>query len=150
MGLDGFSMGNLGLNADLTSAQMANQAEHLAKKENEIKIKDVTQLADDQGVKRKDEEANDPKEQFNDGFRKKKQELQESEKEKAIYAILNEKDLENKDPKDFSIRINSATDMIELFNNKNEKILETISAKDLMELMSKLNSAAGILVNKKI
>ena len=150
MGLDGFSMGNLGINAGLTSAQMANQAEHLAKKENEIEIKDVTQLAEDQDIKRREEDANDSKNQFNDGFREKKKELQESEKEKAIYAILNERDLENKDPKDFSIRINSSTDMIELFNNKNEKILETISAKDLMELMSKLSSASGILVNKKI
>ena len=150
MGLDGFSMGNLGLNADLTSAQMANQAEHIARKESEVKIKDVTELADDQGIKRKEKDADDSKNQFNDGFRKKRKDLPENAKEKAVYAILNETDLENKDPKDFSIRINSATDMVELFNNKNEKILETISAKDLMELMSKLNSASGILVNKKI
>lgn len=147
MGLDGFSMGNLGLNADLTSAQMASQAEQIAKKEAEFKIKNINELAQEQGVKRR-EERSGGKGQFNDGFKKKKNDENETEKEKQNALI--EKDLENKDPREFSVRINPETELIELFNTKDERILETITAQDLMSLISRLDNASGILVNRKI
>lgn len=145
MGLDGFSMGNLGLNADLTSAQMANQAEQIARKESEIKIKDVTESAEDEGVKRKEEQTQD--ETFDDGFKEKEesQEQQEEEQQPAMQI-----DFATANPKEYSIRFNSETDMVELFNNQEEKILETMSATDLMYLVSKIDSASGILINRKI
>lgn len=146
MGLDGFSMGNLGINADLTSAQMANQAEQIARKESEIKIKDVTESAEDEGVKRKKEQSE--QDNFNDGFKKNEEESEEQQEENK--SSFKQIDFENKNPKEFSIRINPKTDMVELFNNKEEKILETMSAQDLMELVSKLDSASGVLVNRKI
>lgn len=142
MGLDGFSMGNLGLNTDLTSIQMANQVEHLAQKGSEFKIKDVTESAEKGGVKSKDEE---PQDQFSDGF--KEQNDKNSEDENKHTSI---EDFENKDPREFSVRINPETDLIELFNNKDETLVETISAQDLMNLISKLDGASGILVNRKI
>lgn len=144
MGLDGFSMGNLGLNTDMTSIQMASQVEHLAQKGNEFVIKDVSELAEDGGVKRKEEQSKQEQE-FNDGFREKKN--QDNEEEKSA---LREKDFENKDPREFSVRINPETELVELFNNKDSKVLETITPKDLMGLISKLDSASGILVNRKI
>lgn len=144
MGLDGFSMGNLGLNTDMSSIQMATQVEHLAQKGNESKIKDVTELVEDGGVKRKEEQSKQ-NEEFNDGFRKKKNKQDDEERN----ALL-EKDFENKDPKEFSVRINPETELIELFNNKEEKVLETITPKDLMGLISKLDNASGVLVNRKI
>lgn len=147
MGLDGFSMANLGLNSDLTSAQMANQAEKLAQKGTEFKIKDVSELAQEGGVKRREEQSDNGKNHFNDGFKdKKKNDDDKNEKQDA----LSEKDFENKDPREFSVRINPETELVELFNNKNEKILETITATDLMSLISKLDNASGILVNRKI
>lgn len=147
LGLDGFSMGNLGLNTDMTSAQMANQAEHLANKEFEVKIKDVEQLAEEQLIKRKEE---DSEEKHAREDAKKKEQNQEQEPEDENLSLLNEKDFESKDPREFSVRINPRTEMIELFNNKEERILETISATDLMHLISKLDSASGILINRKI
>jgi len=144
MGLDGFSMGNLGLNTDLTSAQMANQAEQLAKKGSEFKIKNVSELSNENGVKEK-EERKQNKNQFNDGFKERKNDNNNEEQR-----LLNEKSFENKNPKEFSVRINSETELIELFNNKDEKVLETISAQDLMELVSKMDNASGILVNRNI
>lgn len=147
MGLDGFSIGNLGLNTDMTSAQLANQAEHIALKEAEIKIKDVTELADGTGIKRKEENSENAN-QFSDGFKKKNEDEQDEEDETP--SNIDEKDLESNDPKDFSVRINPETEMVELYSSKEERILETISAKDLMGLISKLNSASGILVNRKI
>lgn len=144
MGLDGFSMGNLGLNTDMTSVQMASKVEHLAQKGHEFSIKDVKELAEDGGVKRKEEDEENPDEQFNKGSKKKKKQ----ENEKNI--VLIEKDFENKDPKEFSVRINQETGLVELFNNKSEKILEVIKPEELMEVMAKLDSASGVLVNRKI
>lgn len=145
MGLDGFSIGNLGLNTNVTSAQLTSQVEHLALKESEIKIKDVTELADGTGVKRKEEDSENSN-QFNDGFKKN----EEDEHEDSSPSSIDEKEIEGKDLKDISVRLNSETGLIELYNNKEERILETISPKDLMSLVSKLNSASGILVNRKI
>lgn len=158
MGLDGFSMGNLGLNATLTSAQMANQAEYLAQKDSEIIIKDVEKLEKEQAVKRKEEE--EQNQQFNDGFKKNEDEEDSGQEDETISndTTLNEeittelieRDFASKDPKEFSVRLNQETDMIELINNKEDKVLETIKAQDLMNMVSKLNSASGILVNRKI
>lgn len=160
MGLDGFSMGNLGLNATLTSAQMANQAEYLAQKDSEIIIKDVEKLEKEQAVKSKEEEEDEKNQQFNDGFKKNEDEDESGQEDEAnsddnvlneeITSELIERDFASKDPKEFSVRLNQETDMIELINNKEDKVLETIKAQDLMNMVSKLNGASGILVNRKI
>lgn len=148
MGLDGFSMGNLGLNVEMTSAQMANQAEQIAKKESQFKIKDVEQMAHDKEVERKEEHSNKQDQESSDNNKKKKKQSNNSELQNKLELI--EKKFETQDLKEFSVRINSKTDLIELFNNKEEKIMETISAADLMHVVSKLDSASGILVNRKI
>lgn len=150
MGIDGFSMGNLGINADMTSAQMATQSEQLALRDSEIKVKDVTESAEEDGVKRKEEESEE-KNSFEDGFKQKQREDEtesENDDEKADDFIA--KNFENKNPRDFSLRINYKTELVELYNNKEEQILETINAKDLMGVISKLDSASGVLVNRKI
>lgn len=145
MGLDGFSMGNLGLGTGITSAQMANQAEQIARKESEIKIKDVNEMAEDEGVKRKKEQSENET-NFNDGFKKNNKDEEEDENKNALI----EKTFESEDPKEFSVRVNEGTGLVELFNNKNERVLETINPKDLMTLVSKLDCISGILVNRKI
>ncbi|MEI8129050.1 MAG: hypothetical protein WCG95_05480, partial [bacterium] len=117
----------------------------LAKKGSEFKIKNVSELLKENGVKEK-EEQKESKNQFNDGFKEKKNDDDNKEEQK----VLNEKSFENKNPKEFSVRINSETELIELFNTKDEKVLETISAQDLMELVSKMDNASGILVNRNI
>jgi uncharacterized FlaG/YvyC family protein len=148
MGLDGFAMGNLGLNADLTSAQMANQVEQLAKKESEFLIKDVTELSYGNGVKRKKGEQ-EGKNTFNGGFKQKKKDdiINSDEDEKKT---LNEDSFIQKDLKDFFLRVNPKTNSIELFSNKDGRVLEEIPASDLMELVSRMNNPSGILVNKRI
>ena len=139
MGLDGLAMGNLGLNTDVTSAQMANQAEQIARKELEFKVKSVGELAEDNGVKMKDKNSEQDT-QFNDGF-KKKHGSDESEDPQSSF---NERDFEKKDPKEFSVRINQNTEMVELFSTADNKVIETINANDLMGLISRLNNASGI------
>lgn len=143
MGLDGFSLGNLGLGTDLTSAQMANQADHIARKGSEFVIKDVSKTLESTEVKIKDEEETS-QEGFDNSKKKKKDDEEENGQNISV------EDFEAQNPKEFSVRINPITEMVELFSNTNDRVIETMSAEDLMELLSKLNSASGILVNRKI
>lgn len=147
MSIDGFAMSNLGLNKDLSSAaQLMTQTEFSIAKEAEVKVKDVTKAAEKQGIKsKKDDGSNGGSLAFS-----KDEAEEEEEQEGEFRSKFNEKEFETRDPKEFSVRINSNNDMIELYNNTSKNIVETISANDLMKLISKLNSASGILVNKKI
>lgn len=142
MGIDGFSMGNLGLHKEVTSAHRANEAEHLALKGMEFKIKDVGELSKGKKVKiRNDEEHK----------KNKRQQPQPDKDETDLTEIhIEDVDFEDTDPKNFSVRINKDTELIELVDNQNKRVIETITANELMFLVSKLNSASGVLVNKKI
>lgn len=147
MGIDGFSMGALGLNTDLSSTQLAAQADIIADKEFEIKVKDVDESAEEQAIKeknhQKDKNKKDKKQQNQDS------DFQDEEEENDSLGLVSVKDFEN-NPKEFGIRINTQTEMIELYSTVDKRIMETISADDLMHLIAKLDSASGILVNRKI
>lgn len=137
MGLDGFSISNLGLHKEFTSAQLASNAEALAKKGTQFSIKNVDSIAEKQKIKEK--ESDDETQ---------KQELTYSEGE----AYENEEDdeEETEDIKKYSVKLNNSSQLIELIDIENEQIIETISPADLIKLVSKLNSTSGILVNKEI
>src|SRR5574344_2091058 len=121
MGLDGFSMGNLGLNTELTPTQLASQVEFSTQKEAEIKIRDPEQSAEDAAVKEKQEQEKQRKQKF-----------------------------ESKDVKEFSIKLNPQTETVEIYNRETGRTLETMNAKDLSHLVSKLDTASGVLINRKI
>jgi len=142
--VDGFSISNIRGTNESTSAQMANQAEQLAGKGLEFKIKDVGQLTNQKGISRKKDDEQSGTE-FEDGLPQNDNSETDNEKER-----MSEREFAQKDPKEFSVRINPRSEMIELYNNKDSRVVETISAGDLMELISKLDSASGILVNRKI
>ena len=57
MGIDGFSMSNLGLNRNLTSAQLANEAEMTANQALENQIADVDGVGKKEKAGRKDPDA---------------------------------------------------------------------------------------------
>ena len=147
MGLDGFSMGNLGLNTELTSAQLVTQAELSAQKESEFKIKNISESEKEQKIKRKEDDEENKNQNFDDNFEK---DEETDDLEDSSPTLIDEKDIENSNPKDFTVRINPHTEQVELFSKKEERVLETIAAKDLMGLVTKLDGASGILVNRKI
>ena len=148
MGLDGFTMSNIGLHRDLTSAQMASQADELANMDKDVKIEDITSLSTKKGIKRRDGDSDGAGGFVGFGFKGKNPNEEEEDDDET--SNFDEKVFENSNPKEFSVRINSKTEMVELFNNKSKKIVETISAGDLMALISKMDSASGVLVNKKV
>ena len=143
MGLDGLSMGNLGLHKEVTSAQMATQAEQLANRGVGFEIKDVTGITKEKGIEVKEDGSNQNETFF-------EQNLNEEDENDNSKEKFDEKTFEKRDPKEFSVRVNPKTEMVELFNTKEKKIVETIKATDLMQLISRLDSASGILVNRKI
>lgn len=149
MGLDGFSMGNLGL-TDLTSAQMANQAEQIAKKDSEIIIKKLDESEKDGGVKRK-KEKDEEEHPFDDGFKQTEEDEEEEETgSEEPRKPFREIDFDSNNIKDFSLRLNPSTGLVELLNKQDNKVLEEINPEELMYIISKLDSASGVLVNRKI
>lgn len=148
MGLDGLSIGNLGIHKESTSAQMANQAEQLANKGLEFKIKDVGEIVNKKGIQIKDDSSSRGEEFFEHNFNEDEEDNDDKNNNKN--EKIDDKLFEKQDPKLFSVRLNQQTEMVELINNKERKVVETISATELMGLISKLDSASGILVNRKI
>lgn len=159
MGLDGFSISDLRIHKEVTSAQMSNDAERFASEGSDVQIKDVGSMAKDSEIKRKedsDEEEKDNRkekkgEDFEDFF---EESTEDTVKPTQFIDVEKEEDfvdpLEGKNINDYAVRINPKTEIIELYNKNDKKVLETITAEELMNLIVKLNSASGILVNKKI
>lgn len=142
MGLDGFSMGNIGLPQKRTSAQMASESEKIALKGANRDIKDVEELESKRKSKRKsfDEENEEPVYYF---------EKDENEDEDDDYDD-GEMPTFSKSPKSYTVRLNNKTQLIELVDLDSGTIIETITPTDLVKLVSKLSSTSGILVNRKI
>lgn len=146
MGLDGFSISQLGLHRDLTSAQLASQADEIAKIDSEQKIEDITTAAAKKGIRQREGDGSNGSA---GGFSKFYKENQE-EDELGDEEDLSHLDFSSKDPKDFGVRVNPRTEMVELYNIKTKKIVEAISAGDLMQLIARLNGTSSILVNKRV
>ena len=89
-------------------------------------------------VKKKNQEQ--AKEEFEDGY------IEEKEDSEDDFHI---EDLENPN-KDFYVKLNSKSDIIELYDSATDRLIETISGNELQELVLKLNMASGIFVNKKV
>lgn len=137
MGLDGFSIANVGLPRKLTSAQLANNAESLALKGSEWSIKNVDGLAKKQAAVREEEQLENE-----GGTYYLSQQDNEEEKE--------DDSQQNEPQKKFLVKLNPKTNLIELYDLENDIILETITPSDLINLVTNLKSPSGIFVNKKI
>src|SRR5574344_721769 len=114
MGLDGFSMSNLGLHRDLTSAQMASQAEQIVQKElqsNQV----VGQLSKKQKVERKKQKDENDETEFQDVYYQ-----QEEEEEEDKQPLKEEKpDIiksAEEGAKAFSVRVNESEHVVELYD----------------------------------
>lgn len=153
MGLDGFSMANLGLHRDATSSQMALESDQIAKVGAGRKIQDVDSMAKDEGVRRRDGDYHDG------GYGAGGSESDEDEAgvNASVDDIaddlqsnsLTREEFENA-PERFQMRINPETQMLELYDKFYSRVLERISTEDLIAMIANLNSVSGMLVNKKV
>ena len=152
MALDGFSLRQVGLAQDNTSAQMSINTEHDIRQSLSAKNVDQIANADSEKAVTLDEEKEKEKE------KQKKNGKETSEKKEDPYTVELSQSSEITDIEDFytkfsdklGIRLNKFSDVIELYNKDTNKTLEAITAEDLIKLIDRLKVSSGILVNKKI
>lgn len=149
MGLDGFSMSNMGMYNRLTSAQMANEAEFAAMRGGGNDIKDIEALSNKSGIARKE---NDYSETGGQAFLGGDTGEGEVEEEETLIPDVEYTDDEN-DPehssKRYEMRINEEANIVELYDNYTESTVHRLSTKDMVQMIRNFDDPAGILVNKK-
>ena len=161
MSVDGFSIASLGLPKEVTSAQAAANAEHVAQTGNEKVVGKI-----DRALNKKinnDEEKEHKNQYFEDGFEQSdeddEEEKNEKKQEKNEKSDLSVFEPENsagyrppviKDPENIVVRYNSKTEKVELFNKVTKKTVESIKTEDFVEMINKLDYNSGVLVNRKI
>jgi len=156
MALDGFSLRQVGLGQDNTSAQMAANTEHEIRQS--LATKNVDQIANtdsEKAVTLDEENEKETPAKRKKQKNKKKKENQESEEAYTIEIESQQGDLTDlefytKFSDKLRIRLNKFSEVIELYNKDTEKTVETITVKDLIKLTDKLRISSGILVNRKI
>lgn len=140
MGLDGFSISNLGLHKEFTSAQLASNADALAKKGTELSIKNIEGLTEKQKITEK--ESDSETDNLEASYYEENEDNDNEENDNS--------EEQEQDTKKYSVKLNNSSQLIELIDTENDEIIETISPNDLIKLVAKLNSTSGILVNRKI
>ncbi len=158
MGIDGFSMSNLGMQRNLTSAQLANEVEATAKQALENQIADVDGVGKKEKAGRKDPDAAFngtipfiPEEEEED---KENEENSSEENQKQDLPNLTQQEEQDTDTdKDeggqYHFKINH-NGMIEVWNTNTNTIMREISPEDAAKTFVNLSQAPGLFVNRKI
>ena len=151
MGIDGFSMSNLGLSRNLTSAQLAHEVDATAKQALENQIADTDGIGKKEKAGRKDPDAAfngtipfipDSKEEDDDSEQNENQEdLQEN--------IIEEESDEETEGSQYHFKLNS-DGLIEVWNTNTNEIIKTISPTNAANAMLGISKMPGIFVNKEI
>lgn len=153
MGIDGFSMSNLGLNRNMTSAQLANEAEATAKQALENQMADVDGIGKKEKAGRKDPDA-----AFNGtipfiGEPKEQEEGEEETQQQP--AELTEQNTENPEDEDeeektlYQFRFNEEG-MIEIFNTEKNTVVKTISSDEAVNTIKGLTKIPSVFINKQV
>ena len=155
MGLDGFSMSNLGLNRNLTSAQMANEADVIARQSLENQMADVDGIVKKEKVGKKDEDAafngmvpfiGEPKKDDDEEAQEEnpQQEENQSEEDSSQSEVIDDEDADN-----LHFRLN-AENKIEIWDNEKKQVIKTISPEEAANVLHNFAQAPGIFVNREI
>lgn len=144
-------MSNLGLQRNMTSAQLANEAEVTARQSLENQIADVDGVGKREKVGKKDEDAafngmvpfipNDENnnESPNEGGENKNQQPP------VDYSAL----VDDEEVDKYHFRFN-ANDMIEIWDTETNEIIKTISPDMARKVIGNIEELPGVLVNRKI
>ena len=155
MGIDGFSLANLGLNKNLSSAQLANEAERTARQSLENQIADADGVGKIEKAGRKDPDAafngtipfipDDKKENEEDS-----EDKQEESQNNEAQQILDENDDEvDEEYSKYHFRFNK-NEMIEIYDAEKNEVIKTISPEDASKALINLSKIPGLFVNKKV
>lgn len=144
MGIDGFSLSNLNLNLNKTSAAMASEADVIALQGNESQIKSIDGTSKKQKAARKDKDSGFGGTVILPGDA---EELKTPQKKKK----LQEKkiDLSDEELEKYHFRLNKEH-MIEIFDSDTDEIIRTITPEDAAIVLMNISEVPGIIFNKKI
>lgn len=152
MGIDGFSMSNLGLNRNLTSAQLANEAEMTANQALENQIADVDGIGKKEKAGRKDPDAafngtipfiGEPKEKDDE------ENSNEQEKAPLQEQQVSSNEEEDDDGNQYHFKLNN-DGLIEVWDSTTDSVVKTISPEDASNTLLHMSKIPGIFVNKEI
>ncbi len=149
MGLDGFSMANLGLYNKLTSAQMANEVDLMVARGSANQIKDIDAMGKRQGILRKENDFEETGGQAFLGGQSGEGEEEDTEVLAAPEVELDDDDPEHS-PKRFEMKINNEANIVELYDNYLQMTVQRLTTKDMLSMVKKFDDPAGVLVNRKI
>lgn len=150
MGIDGFSMSNLGLNRNMTSAQLANEAESLARQNLENQISDVDGIGKKEKAGKKDEDA-----AFNGTIpfipdNKNEEESEEGQQEEQPDNIQGaDIDDEEEDVSKYKFSF-GAGDMIEIRDSSTNELIRKIPITQAQKAVGSIDSLPGFLVNREV
>jgi len=151
MGLDGFSMSNLGMYNRLTSAQMSNEAEFNAMKGGGNDIQDIDAISNKSGIARKENDYSETGGQAFLGGDTGEGEQTEDEPlpQPEIEFTDDENDPEHSSRR-FEMRINDEANIVELYDNYLDTTVHRLSTKEMLQMIKNFEDPAGILINKRV
>ncbi len=144
MGMDGLSMANTGMLREATSRDYAIQTEEHV--EQDDKNKQIGKLSTQMKVKEDGHNGSDAQEEDNNDEAASYEKSEEDDEQVEKLEIPQE-ELENHT---FYVKISKDGEIFELYDKESDRLVEKISAKEINQLMLKLNMAAGILVNRSV
>lgn len=158
MGLDGFSMSNLGLHRNLTTAQLANEVEATAKMALENQLPDVDGIGKKEKAGKKDPEAAFnptvpfiPDKKKNDGEEEQQNPQQQSVDIKDTGSDTDENtvDIEIEEPR-YLFKMNKEDDMIEIYDAKTGKVIRKITPEEAASCVHNFTKLPGLFFNKGV
>lgn len=144
-------MSNLGLPRNMTSAQLANEAEVTARQSLENQIADVDGVGKREKVGKKDEDAAFngmipfiPNDENSNESSNEDGENNNQQPPVDYSALVDDEEVDK-----YHFRFN-ANDMIEIWDTETNQIVKTISPESARKVIGNIEELPGVLVNKKI
>ncbi|MBQ6516698.1 hypothetical protein IJI31_05915 [bacterium] len=149
MGMDGISMLGTGIVQEGNSRDVTSQTAQSVQQGNQ-EVKNINQLSGG-NVIRDQEEREKGRQAAGENSESENEENVENPAENTEEEdTLNLKEYDPSEYENFYVKIVPESDTVELYDKITDALIETISAKDLSQLVSRLNIASGIFVNKRV
>ena len=149
MGIDGFSLSNLGLNKNMTSAQLANEAEALARQSTENQISDVDGVGKREKAGKKDDEA-----AYNGTIPfipddKKDGEDEQNQQEQEVSNMKTEVNSDDEEVSKYKFVFGKG-DMIEIQDSTTGELIKKIPITQAQKAVGSIDKLPGFLVNREV
>ena len=149
MGMDGISMLGTGIVQEGNSRDVTSQTAQSVQQGNQ-EVKNINQLSGG-NVIRDQEEREKGRQAAGENSESENEENAENPAENTEEEdTSNLKEYDPSEYENFYVKIVPESDTVELYDKITDALIETISAKDLSQLVSRLNIASGIFVNKRV